>query len=94
MKHRYNDGGGVFREGMEVPANTEDMKSAPKPLTPAQRLGKMNIDRTGKLTPAERRKLERDMKMASDPIPKAKGGTASSRADGCAMRGKTRGKMV
>lgn len=23
----------------------------------------------------------------------AKGGTASSRADGCAMRGKTRGKM-
>ncbi len=55
MKRRYNDGGGVFREGMEVPANTEDMKSAPKPLTPAQRLGKMNIDRTGKLTPAESR---------------------------------------
>lgn len=24
----------------------------------------------------------------------AKGGSASSRADGCAMRGKTRGKMV
>lgn len=27
------------------------------------------------------------------PVKKAKGGTASSRADGCAMRGKTRGKM-
>ena len=26
-------------------------------------------------------------------IKKAKGGTASSRADGCAMRGKTRGKI-
>lgn len=26
-------------------------------------------------------------------VKKAKGGTASSRADGCAMRGKTRGKM-
>ncbi len=94
MKRRYNDGGGVFREGMEVPANVADMKSAPGPLTEKQRMGKMNIDKTGKLTPAERRKLERDMKMASDPIPKAKGGTASSRADGCAMRGKTRGRMI
>ena len=28
------------------------------------------------------------------PVKKAKGGTASSRADGCAMRGKTRGKIV
>lgn len=30
---------------------------------------------------------------ATQPVKKAKGGTASSRADGCAMRGKTRGKM-
>ena len=28
------------------------------------------------------------------PKKMAKGGTASSRADGCAVRGKTRGKMV
>lgn len=28
------------------------------------------------------------------PVKKAAGGTASSRADGCAQRGKTRGKMV
>jgi len=28
------------------------------------------------------------------PKPMASGGTASSRADGCAQRGKTRGKMV
>ena len=27
-------------------------------------------------------------------VKKAKGGTASARADGCACRGKTRGKMV
>ena len=27
-------------------------------------------------------------------VKKAKGGTASARADGCAVRGKTRGKMV
>jgi len=31
---------------------------------------------------------------ASAPVKRAKGGTASSRADGCAQRGKTRGKMV
>lgn len=28
------------------------------------------------------------------PTKMAKGGTASARADGCAMRGKTRGKIV
>lgn len=28
------------------------------------------------------------------PKPMAKGGSASSRADGCAQRGKTRGKMI
>lgn len=32
---------------------------------------------------------------ASAPVKKmAKGGSASSRADGCAQRGKTRGKLV
>lgn len=30
---------------------------------------------------------------APQPVKKAKGGTASSRADGIAQRGKTRGKM-
>jgi hypothetical protein len=29
-----------------------------------------------------------------EPLKFAKGGTASSRADGCAVRGKTKGKMV
>jgi hypothetical protein len=31
---------------------------------------------------------------ASKPKRMAKGGSASSRADGCAMRGKTKGRMV
>ena len=31
---------------------------------------------------------------ALNPTKLAKGGSASSRADGCAVRGKTRGKMV
>ena len=35
-----------------------------------------------------------DKKMPPSPREMAKGGSASSRADGCAQRGKTRGKMV
>ena len=29
-----------------------------------------------------------------EPVKKAKGGSVSKRADGCAMKGKTRGRMV
>lgn len=32
--------------------------------------------------------------IATEVIHKAKGGTASSRADGCAQRGKTKGRIV
>ena len=31
---------------------------------------------------------------ASAPVKRAKGGSASARADGCAQRGKTKGRMV
>ena len=34
-----------------------------------------------------------DSVPVDEPVKKAKGGTASSRADGCAERGKTRGMM-
>lgn len=42
---------------------------------------------------AEQKKLDRAYEK-SRTTPYAKGGTASARADGCACRGKTRGKMV
>ena len=35
-----------------------------------------------------------DLPNDMSTVKKANGGTASSRADGCAQRGKTRGKMV
>ena len=35
-----------------------------------------------------------DMKKAKEPKKMAKGGTASSRADGIAQRGKTKGRIV
>jgi len=56
------------------------------------------------VTPAKRSAMEQDLKTARDSaaadeayakvVGKAKGGTASSRADGCCVKGKTRGKMV
>ena len=42
---------------------------------------------------AEERREARGMKKGG-AVKRAKGGSASSRADGCAMRGKTRGKMI
>jgi hypothetical protein len=64
------------------------------PMAKKDFTGKMVVGKSENITPAERRKLERDMKMASEPIKKAAGGTASSRADGCCKKGKTRGKFV
>jgi len=89
----------IYRAEMGAPpANTKDGESAPGPMTKKQRTGKTVIGKPVNLTPAERAKIERDMTMASDPVPGekkfAKGGSASSRADGCAKKGKTRGTMV
>ena len=39
-------------------------------------------------------KPEKKKSLGEDATKYAKGGTASARADGCAQRGKTRGKMV
>ena len=39
-------------------------------------------------------KPEKKKSLGEDAIKYAKGGTASARADGCAQRGKTRGKIV
>ena len=38
--------------------------------------------------------VDNPAKTASEPVSKAEGGTASSRADGIAQRGKTRGTIV
>ena len=87
----------IFKEGMEVPANIEDMKTAPAPApapAPSDR-GVFTIEKIGKVKTPKGEKLPRDL-MPKDlpPVKKAKGGSASSRADGCCARGKTRGKMV
>ena len=73
------------------PVNTKDGESAPGPLTEKQRMGKMVVGKSGDVSSAERKEVER--KMPTEPVPKAKGGYVKS-ADGCCKRGKTRGKMV
>ena len=86
----------AYRAEMGEPPMPDE--GAPGPMTKKQRLGKMVIGKSSDVTPEERKKIMRDMTMASDPVPGekkfAKGGSASSRADGCAKRGKTRGTMV
>ena len=44
----------------------------------------------------QQREMEKKIYPPKEPKPvkKAKGGTASARADGCCQRGKTRGKIV
>jgi hypothetical protein len=39
-------------------------------------------------------KVEKEPKPAPKVVKKASGGSASSRADGCCTKGKTRGKMM
>ena len=39
-------------------------------------------------------RVEKEPKPAPKVVKKASGGSASSRADGCCTKGKTRGKMV
>ena len=110
MKRRYADGDLVFEEGMEVPANVEDMKSATGPLTAAQRLGKMVIGGAKDLASEEKKRFSR---MPMEPVGKGKevgvrkaakktevyekkfsSGGYTKAADGICKRGKTRGKMV
>jgi hypothetical protein len=84
----------AYRAEMGEPPMPDE--GAPGPMTKKQRLGKMVIGKSSDVTPEERKKIMRDMPMEPVPGEKkfAKGGSASSRADGCAKRGKTRGMMV
>ena len=80
-------------------------EGAPGPMSREKRMGKIDIDPKGKLTAEDRRMLNpvlepvegEEVGVETKKAYKKKlasGGSASSRADGCAKRGKTRGKMV
>lgn len=95
----------TFRAGMEPPANVADAMTAPGPLTEKQRMAPMRIGSKKDLKPGDRRMLDpildpvpgEEVSVEKEKVSKKKfasGGSASSRADGCVQRGKTRGKMV
>lgn len=77
--------------GLTVPPTAAEMRRieerADRNVFTAEKIGKTKTPKG--------EKLPRDL-MPSDlpPVKKAKGGSASSRADGCAQRGKTRGMIV
>lgn len=88
------------------PANVADAMSAPGPMSRAKRMDKMVIGSSkDRLSAEDRRMLNpvlepvegEEVSVEKEKVSRKKlasGGSASSRADGCAMRGKTRGKMV
>jgi len=85
----------TYRAEMGEPPMPDE--GAPGPMTKKQRMGKMVIGKSSDVTPEERKKIMRDMTMASDPVPgekKFSSGGYTKAADGCCKKGKTRGKMV
>ena len=90
MKH-YSDGGKLPpAEEAARTAVLEPISSAP--LTEKQRMGTLKIGTKADLPKGYRHRKEPD--EGPTVTKKAKGGTASARADGCAQRGKTRGRMI
>ena len=95
----------MYRAEMGAPPMPDE--GAPGPMNRRKRMGNLNIDPMGKLTAEDRRMLnpvlepvsgeEVGMQKREEKVYKKKlasGGSASSRADGCAQRGKTKGKIV
>lgn len=96
----------MYRAKMGVPPMPDE--GAPGPMTRAQRMAPISIGSPSDLTPEQRKRFSRmpmepvegeevGMEEKKSKVYKKKlamGGSASSRADGCAQRGKTRGKMV
>jgi hypothetical protein len=89
---KYAEGGIYTAETGQPPTDPEgappSKKPAPKPA-PKKPAPKDSVFREGMPVPQDI-----DGGSARKPKKMASGGTASSRADGCATKGKTRGKFV
>lgn len=100
MKKKYADGG-MFREGMPVPQDI-DGASAPmkRPMPKAPMKRPMPAKRPAGGMFREGMPVPQDIDGASAaprmPGMKSGGsvGSASKRADGCAVQGKTKGRMI
>ena len=78
--------------GLTVPPTAAEMRR----IQERADRGVFTEGKIGKVKTPEGEQLPRDLMEKDLPPAKkmAKGGSASARADGCAIRGKTRGKMV
>lgn len=78
--------------GLTVPPTAAEMRR----IEERADRGVFTEGKIGKVKTPKNEPLPRDLMPEDFPPAKkmAKGGSASSRADGCAIRGKTRGKMV
>ena len=102
MKGRYADGGDVYTAEMGEPPMPDE--GARGLMSLKERMGQMNIGTKADLPKGyvhRREPMERGEevgvrreKRESYKRKFAAGGSASSRADGCAQRGKTKGKFV
>ena len=88
-KKKYASGGPMYEANPRTVTPPTQGVAIP-PTRPAGPYG------PGEGTPRETRRAppSRTLPNRRGPIEYAKGGSASSRADGCVKKGKTRGKMV
>jgi predicted component of type VI protein secretion system len=98
MKSRYSDGGKLpsAEEAIRMTVVEPVPKPKPEPKRRAKESAKPERPFRAEMLQGyggSMKELPRDPEGAP-MVTKAKGGTASSRADGCAQRGKTRGRMV
>jgi hypothetical protein len=85
---------GIFTAEKGKPPQDKDGGSAPR-KSPQELMQEYRAEKKGVTVDEMRKKAgaEYDKKMKAGDF-YSKGGSASSRADGCCVKGKTRGKMV
>ena len=83
---KYAEGGIYTAEMGKPPTDPEGVAASKKPM-PKSPTPKDTVFREGMPVP-------QDIDGKSAPRKMAKGGSASSRADGCATKGKTKGTMI
>ena len=78
-------------ESMDV---TEPVPGMLDPISQAKKDAKDAVEKKAKEKAEPAKPVDAYIKAHDEATRFAKGGTASSRADGCAQRGKTKGKVV
>jgi hypothetical protein len=84
---------------IDAPSGIEkdtDVAMTPKPLRGKRRVKTMRTPGMGAMpgAPRPRGNLNAIGKIEPGALPYKKGGSVSARADGCAIRGKTKGKIL